>query len=194
MPTQHLLSLYVQEDGTLEPRFHESFTTEWKANTAYTWDQGTVNRFDRESSVEGKQIGVGELAVKFIMPQDEDYASEVTDKLEKGYLVVDYKDVYDDVKNKNVKMTYSYTNPTEGYTSDGKSENLFNNFYPSLNKHNSSNYYVANANKKRNGNLNATFIMRTAEMYLIAAEADIYENGGSNALGYINTIRKRASS
>lgn len=191
MPTQHLLSLYVQEDGTLDPRFHESFTTEWKANTAYTWDQGTVNRFDRESSVEGKQIGVGELAVKFIMPQDEDYASEVTDKLEKGYLVVDYKDVYDDVK-KNVKMTYSYTNPTEGYTSDGKSENLFNNFYPSLNKHNSSNYYVANANKKRNGNLNATFIMRTAEMYLIAAEADIYENGGSNALGYINTIRKRA--
>lgn len=98
MPTQHLLSLYVQEDGTLDPRFHESFTTEWKANTAYTWDQGTVNRFDRESSVEGKQIGVGELAVKFIMPQDEDYASEVTDKLEKGYLVVDYKDVYDDVK------------------------------------------------------------------------------------------------
>ena len=27
---------------------------------------------------------------------------------------------------------------------------------------------------------------------MIAAEADIYENGGSNALGYINTIRKRA--
>ena len=89
MPTQQILKQKMQEDGTLDPRFHESFTTEWKANTAYTWDQGTVNRFDRESSVEGKQIGVGELAVKFIMPQDEDYASEVTDKLEKGYLVVD---------------------------------------------------------------------------------------------------------
>ena len=28
MPTQHLLNLYVQEDGTLDPRFHESFTTD----------------------------------------------------------------------------------------------------------------------------------------------------------------------
>ena len=37
-------------------------------------------------------------------------------------------------------------------------------FYPSLNKHNSSNYYVANASKKRNGNLNATFMMRMAEV------------------------------
>ena len=34
--------------------------------------------------------------------------------------------------------------------------------------------------------------MRTAEMYLIAAEADIYVNGGSNALKYINKIRTRA--
>ena len=191
MPTQHLLSLYVQEDGTLDPRFHESFTTEWKANTAYTWDKGTVNRFDRESNVEGKKIEVGQLAIKFIMPQDENYAEESAKKLEKDYLVVDYKDVYDDAK-KNVKMNYSYSNPSEGYTSDGKSENLFNFFYPSLNKHNSSNYYVANASKKRNGNLNATFIMRTAEMYLIAAEADIYVNGGSNALKYINKIRTRA--
>ena len=125
------------------------------------------------------------------MPQDENYAEESAKKLEKDYLVVDYKDVYDDAK-KNVKMNYSYSNPSEGYTSDGKSENLFNFFYPSLNKHNSSNYYVANASKKRNGNLNATFIMRTAEMYLIAAEADIYVNGGSNALKYINKIRTRA--
>ena len=30
MPTQHLLNLYVQNDGTLDPRFHQSFTTEWK--------------------------------------------------------------------------------------------------------------------------------------------------------------------
>lgn len=65
-------------------------------------------------------------------------------------------------------------------------------YYPSLNKHNSSNYYVANASKQRNGNLNATFIMRMAEVYLIAAEADIYLNGGANAAGYINKVRERA--
>lgn len=112
MPTQHLLNLYVQEDGTLDPRFHESFTTEWNANKNYIWDTSAANQFRY--------------------------------------------------------------------------------FYPSLNKHNSSNYYVANASKKRNGNLNATFMMRMAEVYLIAAEADIYINGGANAMGYINKVRARA--
>lgn len=139
----------------------------------------------------GKEIKKGELAIKFIMPQDEDYMTEKANKLKNDYLVVDYKDIYNDA-TKNINMTYSYTNPSDGYTSDGKSENLFNYFYPSLNKHNSSNYYVANESKKRNGNLNATFIMRTAEAYLIAAEADIYVNGGTSSLKYINKIRSRA--
>lgn len=49
-----------------------------------------------------------------------------------------------------------------------------------------SNYYVANASKQRNGNLNATFIMRMAEVYLIAAGADIYLNGGANAARFFH--------
>ena len=40
--------------------------------------------------------------------------------------------------------------------------------------------------------MNATFIIRMAEIYLIAAEADIYLNGGSKAMGYINKVRQRA--
>lgn len=191
MPTQHLLSLYVQQDGTLDPRFHESFSTEWKANTDYKWDEATTKKYDRENSVLGKELKAGDLAIKFIMPQDADYAKESADKLKQNYLVVDYKDIYNDA-SKNINSTYAYKNPSKGYTSDGKSENLFNYFYPSLNKHNSSNYYVADAGKKRNGNLNATFIMRTAEVYLIAAEADIYVNGGASALQYINKVRTRA--
>ena len=70
-------------------------------------------------------------------------------------------------------------------------ENQFRYFYPSLNKHNSSNYYVANASKKRNGNLNATFMMRMAEVYLIAAEASVRSNKG-DAAKYINVLRTRA--
>lgn len=95
------------------------------------------------------------------------------------YLTIDYKDVYNDA-NRNVNMTLN-----------GK-ENLKRYFFPSLNKHNSSNYYVVNAKKNRIGNLNATFIMRMAEVYLIAAEADIYLGNTAEALTYINTIRKRA--
>lgn len=191
MPTQHLLSLYVQNDGTLDPRFYQSFQTQWNANLDYKWDEGAVNRYDRDPSVKDVAINKGDLAIKFIMPQDIDYATEVANKLTRSYLVVDYKDIYSDV-NKNINMTYSYQNPTGNYTSDGKAENLFNYFYPSLTKFNSSNYFVANASKQRNGNLNAIFIMRMAETYLIAAEADIYVNGGSKALAYINKIRDRA--
>lgn len=191
MPTQHLLNLYVQDDGSLDPRFHKSFQTEWNANQAYTWDEGAVNKYDKDASVLGSSLAEGDLAIKIIMPQDDDYASEAAEKLSKPYLVIDYRDVYNDTK-KNVNLTYSYTNPSEGYTTDGSSENLFNYFYPSLTKHNSSNYYVANASKKRNGNLNATFMMRMSEVYLIAAEADIYVNGGSSAMNYINKVRARA--
>lgn len=179
MPTQHLLNLYVQEDGSLDPRFHKSFTTQWNANHDFTWDESSKNNFGKQESVVGKHIAKGDLAIKVVMPQDADYAEEVAKKATADYLVVDYKDVYND-DNRNV------------ITQRGAGENMFRYFYPSLNKHNSSNYYVANAKKMRNGNLNATFIMRMAEVYLIAAEADIYLNGGANAMGYINKLRQRA--
>jgi len=191
MPTQHLLSLFVQDDGSLDPRFNQSFQTEWLANTAYTWDQGNVNKFDKDPSVLSNSLAVGDLAIKFIMPQDNDYASESSSKHIKPYLVVDYTDIYNDAK-KNINMQYTYTYPSSGYSSDGSSENLFKYFYPSLTKHNSARYYVVNAGSRRNGNLNGTFIMRMAEVYLIAAEADLYVNGGSGAMAYINKIRNRA--
>ena len=35
-------------------------------------------------------------------------------------------------------------------------------------------------------------MMRMAEVYLIAAELDIYLNGGANAKNYINKVRERA--
>jgi hypothetical protein len=56
----------------------------------------------------------------------------------------------------------------------------------------SDNYYVANASKARNGNLNATFMIRMSEMYLIAAEANIYLNNAGTALQQINKVRTRA--
>lgn len=179
MPTQYLLNLYVQNDGTLDPRFHKSFTTEWNANKSFIWKPDVVTNFDKDGSLTGKRLAVGDKAIKFVMPQDADYAAEMAVKKTVPYLVVDYKDVYNDA-SKNVNMTYN-----------GK-ENIFRYFYPSLNKHNSSNYYVANAAKMRNGNLNGVLIMRMAEVYLIAAEADIYLNGGGSAAGYINKVRLRA--
>ena len=179
MPTQHLLNLYVQADGTLDPRYHQSFTTEWNANRGYSWTSDDCTNFRKNETVKGEQLAVGELAVKFITPQDADYEIEKAKKATTKYLIVDYADVYD-AANKNVIMK------------NGSNENQLRYFYPSLNKHNSSRYYVANASKMRNGNLNATFIMRMPEVYFIAAEADLYLNGGVNALGYLNKVRLRA--
>jgi hypothetical protein len=179
MPTQHLLNLFVQSDGTLDPRFHVSFDTQWKANQNFTWDESTRANFNKDASVVGKTIANGELAYKIVMPQDPDYAQEVAGKATSTYLLVDYKDVYDDAA-RNVKMTLN-----------GK-ENLFRYIYPSLTKHKSGNYYVANASKMRNGNLNATFVIRMPEMYLVAAEALIYQNKAGEALTLINKVRTRA--
>lgn len=113
------------------------------------------------------------------MPQDANYASEVAAKGTSNHLLIDYKDVYDDSK-KGIIMTA------------GEGENHYRYYYPSLNKHASSNYFVANASKMRNGNLNGVMPMRMAEIYLIAAEYDIVLNGGGQAMGYINKVRQRA--
>lgn len=60
MPTQHLLNLYVQNDGTLDPRFHQSFTTEWKANKSYTWDESAVHMYDKDETVIRKALKKGD--------------------------------------------------------------------------------------------------------------------------------------
>ena len=179
MPTQHLLSLYVQDDGTLDPRFHQWFSTQWNANVDYTWSDDDKVNYDKDASVVGKKLAVGDLAIKITVPQDADYDQLVSQKASLPYLLVDYKDVYDD-QNKNVRMTLN-----------GK-ENLYRYFYPSLNKHNSAKFYVVSESNRRNANLNATFMMRMAEVYLIAAELDIYLNGGANAAGYLNKVKLRA--
>lgn len=179
MPTQHLLNLFVQKDGTLDPRFHNIFVTEWNANRDYTWTESDAEHYDKASSMVGQTISNGDEAIKFVMPQDEDYAAEVANKSNSAYLLIDYKDVYDD-DSRNVIMK------------KGDGENMFRYFYPSLRKHNSTNFYIANEKKMRNGNLNAMLIMRMPEVYLIAAELDIYLNGGANAMSYINKVRNRA--
>lgn len=179
MPTQHLLSLYVQDDNTLDPRFHQWFSTEWKANTSYRWTADAATNYRKNTSIAGTELAEGDLAIKIVMPQDADYAAEIASKATSPYLLVDYRDVYDDAAKKVID-NYNGT------------ENMLHYFYPSLNKHNSSNFYVSNASRYRLGNLNAVLIMRMAEVYLIAAELDIYLNGGSNAKNYIDKVRTRA--
>lgn len=178
MPTNHLLNLYVQADGSLDPRFHKLFLTEWNSNVDYVWTDGDATRYDKAASLVGTKLPAGNKCIKFVMPQDAEYAAEVAAKATSPYVLIEYKDVYNEHDSITMKK--------------GEGENHYRYFYPSLNKHCSSNYFVANASKNRNGNLNAVLVMRMAEVYLMAAEYDILLNGGTSAMGYINKVRNRA--
>lgn len=191
MPSQYLLSCYVQDDGTIDPRFNKSFQTFWNANKKWTWGDSQLKTFDRTTAVTTTTVvNINTPAIRFIMPGEQDYAELSASKLSQPYLVVDYADVYDD-RTRTVKMMYERVNrPMDAGVTEVV--NPFYGIYPSLIKHNSSHYKVYDLSKKRLGNLNGTFMMRTPEVYLIAAEADIYVNGGTNAMGYINKVRARA--
>jgi hypothetical protein len=192
MPTQHLLSLFVNGDGTLDPRFYKIFQNDWAANKEFVWTKDFANKFDKDTTaVVGQTIAIGDAAIEFIMPQDADYAAKKAAKYTSKQLIVDYADVYNDAA-KSIFMQHSYTNTTPDYTADGSVENFFSYFYPSLTKHNTTKFYPQNVSKLRFGNTSAMHILRMSEMYLIAAEADLEVNGGSDALGYLNKVRSRA--
>ncbi|MCK9300434.1 MAG: RagB/SusD family nutrient uptake outer membrane protein, partial [Bacteroidales bacterium] len=151
-----------------------------------------ANKFDKDTTaVVGQAIAVGEDAIEFILPQDTDYVSKSAAKYTSKHLIVDYADVYDDT-DKSILMNHSYFNTTPDYKADGSVENFFSYFYPSLTKHNTTKFYPQNVSKLRFGNTSAMHILRMSEMYLIAAEADLEVNGGSDALGYLNKVRSRA--
>ncbi|MBW8682714.1 RagB/SusD family nutrient uptake outer membrane protein [Chitinophaga rhizophila] len=192
MPSAHLLDLFLQPDGTLDPRYHQSFQTSWTVNKpTYSWTDAALRIFDRSADITNTTtLSANDTAIQFVHRGEPDYASKVAGKLSQPYLVVDHADVYN-TTTKSVKMQYNRVNrPLDG--GGTLTTNPFFSFYPSLTKHNSSNYYTNNPNNNRYGNLNATFMMRMSEVYLIAAEADLYANGGGNALQYLNRIRSRA--
>lgn len=182
MPTQHLINLYVQEDGSLDPRFHQWFTTQWNCNkeVGYQWTETDCSIYGKNASLIGQSINKGDLAIKIVVPQDTDYATEVANAANSNYLLVDYAKLYSDGNREIVD-----------YAADG-SENQLRYYWPVLNKHNSSNYVIESYAKYRLGNLNATFIMRTPEVYLIAAEAALQTGKNDLARNYVNVIRKRA--
>lgn len=205
MPSKFLLDLYVQSDGTLDPRYSTYFQTTYKCNKdkGGSWSESTIKTYDKDASSEEityldtdsktgtvitkyTKFVLDEPAVRFIHPHEADYADMVADKHKVKMLIVDYKDVYAE----DGTVYEKYLRKSDGM----EVVNPWAYFYPSLTKHYSGSFVRTNTSKlERVGNLNATFMMRTPEVYLIAAEADIYVNGGTKALDYINKVRERAN-
>ncbi len=185
MPSKYLLDLYVESDNTLDPRYSSSFKTLWKANKEFTWSEDKIKEMDRTSNVTtNTSLEVGDDAIRIIRSEETDYATLKAQKLNAPYMIVDIEDLYDN--NGKVKMNYTRQ-------SDGKSVlNPFYYFYPSLSKFNTTNVIVSNWSKGRYGSNASIITMRMAEIYLLAAEADFYLTGGTNANKYINKVRSRA--
>jgi len=185
MPSKYLLDVFKNADGTLDPRFKLSFQTTWTANTDYQWSADAITQFDRTADVAiGTLVNKGDMAIRFVMPGQTDYGSLVSDRFSKKYILVDYKDIYGD--NEKVKMKY-----TRVHQKPAEVDNPFLNFYPSLTKFNNG-YLVSPKSNKYTSDAYAT-VMRLAEVYLIAAEAEFDLHGADNeAASYVNALRRRA--
>ncbi|MEG1587399.1 MAG: RagB/SusD family nutrient uptake outer membrane protein, partial [Bacteroidales bacterium] len=178
MPSKYLMDLYVNADGSLDPRYNVFFQTEWTSTNDYTWGEDNIKMYDRTSDVTtATTLKKGETVVRIIRPEESDYETLVSQKLSSPTLLIDFRDIYN--SDKTIKMTYKRVN-------DGtEAENPFYFFYPSLNKYNSSNFVEINASKNRFACDASSITMRMAEIYLLAAEADYYL-GGSQSANYLN--------
>ena len=155
--------------------------------TASVWPKG-VTTGDVSTLMTPKKVYV----IDYPLPADDNrfflYLSKeplsAEDKKDRVYACVNIDDLFDAngnyVKTQN-DMPGSYDRTSKVYAT-----------YPCLNKFIWSYegvYYGSNL-QIRNGDI---FVMRMAEVYLIAAEAEQHLGNGTKAAGYLNTLRARAA-
>jgi hypothetical protein len=167
MPTWHFLDLF---DETKDARYNTWFQEVWKATTAWPWTTtnyfNDANKIDKDPSVAGKTIRVGDTAI---------YAT---------------KGVWPDGKKRtyiSVDRTQLYVNPEPGKGAPFVNSTITTYYYPSYRK-------FVNQNRTVTGNTDFgdALIMRLSEMYMIAAEAYVQLGDNASAATYVNFIRRRA--
>ncbi|WP_205510098.1 RagB/SusD family nutrient uptake outer membrane protein [Longitalea arenae] len=169
MPTWHFLDLFNE---TIDSRYDACFQETWIANNSYTWTSADVGaaRFDKNAKVVGKETKVGDVAM-FLTKGDLPYNRKDTNIIAMG-------------------KSDLYVNPVHGQPAPIINNTVLTEYYPSFRKF---------VNPNRTATLTAAtdysdaYIMRFAEMYLIAAEAYTQLNDLGNAATMLNVIRRRAA-
>lgn len=160
------------------------WTEQWltQISSAKIWPKG-----DHSGNVEVLQETKNPLVVPYPLDADDDrfniYLSKEplsdTEKAERIYYCINIDDLFQSRGN-----GYEYRTTEIKVSGD-------NNIYPALNK------YTWLFDGSRTSNLQRfagdIFIMRMAEVYLIAAEANVALGDGDTAARYINALRKRAA-
>jgi hypothetical protein len=166
MPTWHLLDLF---DETRDSRYAASFLEKMYATYPYKWLATDVasTKYDKNAVVVGKETKIGDLAM---------YCT-------KGDLPFNRKDT----NVIAVGKTDIYVNPVHGQPSAIVNNTVITEYYPSFTK-----FVNPNRTTTAATDFSDAYVMRFAEMYLIAAEACVQLNQLTDAATYVNKVRDRA--
>jgi hypothetical protein len=178
-PTRYLLELYGKNDA----RYAAFFKEVWRCNDATAagkyWTETNVRLYGKDSTVFRAGPDVPDRSKKklgFNLGDTVLYYTRnvVPNKATIRYAVRDINDLYND------------DGTLKGTSSD--------NFFPQLRKHDDS-LYLKIDGTSTSGRLDV-ILLRFAEIYLIAAEAQFHltnDASNSEAIGYINVLRQRAA-
>ena len=174
MPTKYLLELYDDEN---DARYGAFFRDVYYCNSenGYTWQAGSTDmiNYQKDGSVVGTSIAAGDTAIFYSK-------HPIADKATRPYACFDIDDTYDPVTGRVTTDAFKqvrfpalkkYDDPTRGSVNVDGSDAI-----PTSDR----------------GTLDVIMI-RLAEMYLVAAEANVGLNNPSGALPYINELRERAA-
>lgn len=170
MPTWHLLDLYNEN---IDGRYAATFQEVWLANKAYTWaatDTGAKGAWYKDTSVFGKKINIGDTAMVITK-------GVLDNKSKRKYLAYDRNDTYVSPVPGVSAPIDPQTDPRNNYK-----------FFVSMKK-----FFDNSRTKTTEGGYNDIFVIRLAEMYMIAAEAYFQLGDNANAATMINVLRTRAA-
>jgi hypothetical protein len=161
-PTKYLLELFSEDR---DARYAASFQEVWLANddSKLTWTNEQVSWFGKDLTLENTTINLGDTALLYTKKR-------ISDKSTRKYAVADLDDMYD----------------ADGTVQAKAKGNQNYQCFPALRKFRAPNRADANSQ----AGFQDIMMMRLAEIYLIAAEAEFHL--GLDGLSYVNVLRNRA--
>ncbi len=167
MPTLALLDFF---DETKDSRYKGSFREAWIANATdpftgqpWEWTQARINQYNKDQSLLGKKIIPGQDTALYITKK------AITNEAMRPYIVIDRNDTYHAA--------------TTGAVKDGR-------YFVQLKKFDDP---LTRTDPNLKPGYNDVIVIRLAEMYLIAAEAELQLGNPTEAARYINVLRTRAA-
>lgn len=153
-------------DETIDRRYGDWFREDYYLNVdSYTWTVADLAAFEKPESMLGTTLNRGDLALRYTKQ------AVSGDKRNTPYALVDINDTYDG----------------DRVTTNAR----FNIHFPTLTKYDDPDLPEPNSQFGSKD----VIVMRLAEMYLIAAEAEVMRSGGNRALAadLVNVLRERAA-